>query len=307
MHDAVFANQAIWGGSGETAAINVFTDLANDIGIDPTALTRCIALGEQRDRVLANQQESLALGINSTPTFLVNGYPLRGAQPYDVFDAVATLAENGELEATLEAQMAQAYAQAQAQAAQPPPPSGPVEIPIAGAHAVGDPNAPVTIIEYTDFQCPFCARHYTQTFLKLKDDYIDAGLVYYVFKDFPLTQIHPEAVLAANAARCAGEQDAYLEMHGALFINQSDWNGRSDVTTSFNQYAADMGLDTDAFATCLASNRYDDLIYADLDEGINLGVSGTPAFFLNGYFLSGAQPYGTFIDAIVFLMEEAEE
>ncbi|MFZ1395852.1 MAG: thioredoxin domain-containing protein [Candidatus Promineifilaceae bacterium] len=310
MHDAVFANQVLWGGNGETAAINVFTDLAEDIGIDSDALVSCIELGEQRELVLANQQEAFGIGANSTPTFYMNGYPLRGAQPYDVFDGVAEIIENGQLEATLESQMQAAYAQAQAQAtqeAQQAQPSGPIEVPIDGAYAIGDPSAPVTIVEYTDFECPFCSRHYTQTFLQLKDDYIDAGLVYYVFKDFPLTQIHPNAVLAANAARCAGEQEAYPTMHGTLFANQDEWSGNPQIEAVFNRYAAEMGLDEEQFATCLANRTYEDAIFADLDEGIGFGVSGTPAFFLNGYFMSGAQPYGTFVDAIAFLIEEVGE
>lgn len=307
MHDAVFANQALWGGSGETAAINAFVDMAEELALDGTALRRCIDLGEQRANVLANQQEALNLGVSSTPTFYINGYPLRGAQPYEVFDAVAALAESGELEAVLEAQMRQAYEQSQAQAAQPQPPSGPVEIPIENAYAIGDPNAPVTIVEYTDFQCPFCSRHFEQTFSQLKEDYIDTGVVYYVFKDFPLTQIHPQAVAAANAARCAGEQDAYLAMHDALFANQSEWSGRSDANTLFSQYAATMGMDEAEFATCVAESRYEEQVYADLDEGISFGVSGTPAFFLNGYFLSGAQPYDTFVDAVAYLLEEQGE
>ncbi len=307
MHDTVFANQAMWAGNGETAAISAFTELAEDLGLDGEALVSCIELGEQRDRVLANQQESIALGVNSTPTFYVNGYPLRGAQPFEVFDAVAELIENGQLEATLEAQMRQAYEQAQAQAAQPQPPSGPVDIPIDGAYAVGDPNAPVTIIEYTDYQCPFCSRHFEQTYPQLLENYIDAGVVYYVFKDFPLTQIHPQAVQAANAARCAGDQDAYLAMHDALFTNQAEWNGRSDADTLFNQYAAELGLDGEQFVTCMADGTYEDEIYADLNEGSSFGVSGTPAFFLNGYFLSGAQPYSTFVDAVEFLLEEVGE
>ncbi|MCB8980044.1 MAG: thioredoxin domain-containing protein [Ardenticatenaceae bacterium] len=306
MHDAVFANQASWGGNGEAAAINAFVGLAEELSLDGTALRNCIDLGEQRDNVLANQQEALAMGVNSTPTFYINGYPLRGAQSYDVFSAVAELVESGELEAVLEAQMRQAYEQAQAQAAQPQPPSGPVEIPIEGAYAIGDPNAPVTIIEYTDFQCPFCSRHFTQTFSQLKEDYIDTGVVYYVFKDFPLTQIHPQAMLAANAARCAGEQGAYPEMHDALFANQDEWSGRSDADTFFNQYAAGMGLDEAQFVTCLTETTYQDQIVADLDEGASFGVSGTPAFFFNGYFLSGAQPYDTFVDAIAFLLEDQQ-
>ncbi|MCA9918353.1 MAG: thioredoxin domain-containing protein [Anaerolineales bacterium] len=310
MHDAVFANQAIWGGSGETAAINAFADLAEQIGIDGNELVNCIELGEQRELVLANQQEAFALGSSSTPTFYMNGYPLRGAQQYEVFDAIAEIIENGELEATLEAQMQAAYAQAQAQAtqeAQQAPPSGPVDIPIEGAYAIGDPNAPVTIVEYTDFECPFCSRHYSQTFLQLKEDYIDAGLVYYVFKDFPLTQLHPSAVFAANAARCAGEQDAYPAMHGVLFANQDEWSGNANIEAVFNSYASDLGLDTDQFASCLSNRTYEDAIFDDLNEGAGFGVSGTPAFFLNGYFLSGAQPYSTFVDAIAYLMEEVGE
>ena len=307
MHDAVFANQSLWAGNGETAAINAFADLAKEIGIDSDALVSCIALGEQREQVLANQQESFALGVNSTPTFYMNGYPLRGAQPIEVFEGVAELIETGQLEARLELQMQQAYAQAQAQAtqqAQPAPPSGPVDVPIEGAYAIGDPNAPVTIVEYTDYECPFCSRHYAQTFLQLKEDYIDAGLVYYVFKDFPLTQIHPDAVLAANAARCAGEQEAYPAMHGALFANQDAWSGNPQIEEIFNGYAAELGLDEAQFADRLTNRTYEDAIFADLNEGIGFGINGTPAFFLNGYFLSGAQPYSTFVDAIAFFMEK---
>lgn len=310
MHDALFANQDLWSGHGETAAINSFVELAADIGIDADALTSCIALGEQRDRVLANQQESLALGVNSTPTFYLNGYPLRGAQPFEVFETVIELAENGELEAVLEAQAQRAYEQAQAQAAQaqtPQPPSGPVDIPLGDAYVMGDPNAPITIIEYTDFQCPFCSRHFEQTVPLLRENYIDTGIVRYVFKDFPLAQIHPQAVLAANAARCAGDQDAFLAMHDALFANQAQWNNQNNAEDLFNQYADELGLDGEQFATCLANRTHEEAITADLNEGAGFGVNGTPAFFINGYFLSGAQPYSTFEDAINFLLEGIEE
>ena len=314
MHDVVFANQAVWGGNGETAAIASFVELANEIGLDGTELSACINLGEQRDRVLANQQESLALGVSSTPIFYINGYPMRGAQPYEVFETVVELAENDELKAVIEAQARQAYEQAQAQAAQPPAPapapeqpSGPVDVPLGDAYAIGDPNAPITIIEYTDFQCPFCSRHFEQTFPLIIENYVDTGIVYYVFKDFPLTQIHPQAVMAANAARCAGEQDAYLPMHDALFRNQAAWNGRNDADTIFTQYATEMGLVSEQFATCLANSTYEDSIMAELNEGASFGVNGTPAFFINGYFLSGAQPYSTFVEAIDFFLEEVGE
>jgi predicted DsbA family dithiol-disulfide isomerase len=96
-------------------------------------------------------------------------------------------------------------------------------------------------------------------------------------------------------------------MHDMLFTTQAEWNGRSDADTLFNQYAAEMGLDEAQFATCLAEGTHEEAINADLNEGISYGVSGTPAFFLNGYFLSGAQPYNTFVDAIEFLLEEVGE
>ncbi|VAW30947.1 hypothetical protein MNBD_CHLOROFLEXI01-58 [hydrothermal vent metagenome] len=96
-------------------------------------------------------------------------------------------------------------------------------------------------------------------------------------------------------------------MHDALFANQAQWNNQNNAEEFFNQYANEIGLDGDQFATCLANGTYDDEIMADLNEGASFGVNGTPGFFINGYFLSGAQPYSTFVDAIEFLLEEVGE
>ncbi len=190
------------------------------------------------------------------------------------------------------------------QSAAPAAPQGPVEVDTSQAFSIGAADAPVVIVEFTDFQCPYCSRHFEQTFPQIRADYIDTGLVRYVFMDFPLTSIHPEAPLAAEAARCAGEQDAYLDMHHTLFARQTEWSGRSDAGTVFAGYAGELGLDGASFAACLESGRFTDAVQADLDQGISLGVNGTPAFFLNGNFLSGAQAFSVFQDAIESLMAE---
>jgi protein-disulfide isomerase len=296
MHDVVFESQAEWGGQGE-AANTIFSQQAVDLGLDELDFNECLQSGKYDAAVEANFQEGSRLGVSGTPSFFIDGFPIQGAQPYDLFAYAVDLAEKDEL--------AQAYAQpAQEQQAEPPVPSGPVEVPIDNAtFAIGDPDAPVVIVEYTDFQCPFCTRHFQQTYPQILADYVETGIVRYVFKDFPLTNIHPQAVAAAEAARCAGDQGAYLEMHDLLFSRQDTWNGRTDTTTIFTEFADSLGLDTNTFSACLENHDHEEAVYADLQEGQELGVRGTPAFFINGFLLSGAQPFSTFQQAIAELAE----
>jgi len=297
MHDAIFASQSVWSDVGDEVAMAHFASLAEDINLDMEAYEECVGTSEHPDSIQASLEEGSVLGVTGTPAFFINGYLISGAQPYDVFEYVIELGENGGIADAIEAQARQAYQAYLEQQNQPPPqpptPAGPVDIPTDEAHSIGDPNAPVTLIEYTDYQCPFCGRHFQQTFPQIKEQYIDTGQVRYVFKDFPLTRIHPQAVAAANAARCAGEQEAYLEFHNKLFDNQDAWNN-GQAETVFIGYAAELGLDKAAFGQCVQENRYEEAIMADLNEGIDVGVSGTPAFFINGRFLSGAQPFEAF-------------
>ena len=162
----------------------------------------------------------------------------------------------------------------------------------------GDPNAPVTLIEFSDFQCPFCSRHVSQTAPLIEDQYVKTGLVKHVFKNFPLTSIHPQAEKAAEAAECAGAQNQYWAMHDKLFALQQAWAGKTDAPETFKQYAADLGLDTAAFNTCLDSGQFSAKINKTLAEGAQRGVTGTPAFFINTWFVSGAQPFEVFQQTI---------
>ncbi len=157
----------------------------------------------------------------------------------------------------------------------------------------GSPDAPVTIVEFSEFQCPYCGYYVREVFPKIDEAYIKTGKVKYVFRDFPLLSIHPNAQKAAEAAGCAGQQGKFWEYHDVLFAHQD----ALDVP-SLKQYAADLGLDTAQFDACLDSGAMADEVAKDLADGQQHGVSGTPAFFVNGIKLTGAQPFEAFQDLI---------
>ena len=171
-------------------------------------------------------------------------------------------------------------------------PTGPVDVSADDDPFLGEEDAPVTIIEFSDLQCPFCKRFFDQTLSQLKTNYIDTGKVKFVYRDFPLDSIHPQARPAALAAECANEQDKFWEYHDLLFQKQDEWVNTG--TPLFKQYAKDLGLDSDQFDTCLDSRKYEDEVQKDLNDGSSAGVQGTPSFFINGVQLSGAQPYASF-------------
>lgn len=297
MHDALFANQQQWSGLG-TGANAIFTNLAISVGASSSDFEQCLSSGRYDQIVEDNLQEGARLGVRGTPAFFINGFPVNGAQPYELFEYAVALAEEGTL--------ADAY-KPKEQPQQPQQPQGPVKVNTETAvFTLGDPNAPVEIVEYTDFQCPFCQRHFLQTFPQIKAQYIDTGKVRYIFKDLPLTTIHPQAFLAAEAARCAADQEAYPEMHSLLFTNQNEWNGRSDADTIFTTYATELGLDSDTFATCLADRVHETAVQADLNEAISFGIGGTPAFFINGNFVNGAQPFNVFSEIIDKMLAASE-
>ena len=152
----------------------------------------------------------------------------------------------------------------------------------------GNDNAPVTIIEFSDFQCPFCQKWYAETLPLLEETYIKNGLVKLVYRDFPLN-IHPDAQKAAEAAECADDQGMYWEYHDKLFDNQ-----RSLKITNLKSYAQQLGLNAAQFDDCLDSGKYTQEVLHDLEEGQTYGISGTPGFFVNGIKVSGAYPYEHF-------------
>lgn len=160
-------------------------------------------------------------------------------------------------------------------------------------YILGDENAPVTIVEFSDYQCPFCGRYSTETFSLVKTNFVDMGKVKYYFRDFPL-EFHPQALPAAKAANCAGKQEKFWEMHDKIFTNQNEWSGSAEADQVFAKYAKELGLDTDKLEACISEDATATEIANDLATGSILGASGTPSFFINGEKLVGAQPYAQF-------------
>ena len=159
-------------------------------------------------------------------------------------------------------------------------------IPTDGYPSLGPNDAPITIVEFSDFQCPFCRRFEQDTYQPLLDAY--PGKIRFVYRNLPLTSIHPNAMPAAIASLCAKDQNAFWDYHDKLFSSET-----LDQTT-YIQYATDLGLDVNTFTACLSSGSHDAEIKADMDFSLGLGVQSTPTFFVNGLAIVGAQPLTNF-------------
>ncbi len=157
---------------------------------------------------------------------------------------------------------------------------------------LGDPNAPVTIVEFSDFQCPYCSKFVIETMPLIQENYIDTGLVNLVFRDYPLPS-HADGAVAAEAAECVGEEgdDLYFAMHDAIFLNTELWSYSEDVEGALVSLAGELGVDISA---CLANGDMAQEVTDDLTAAREYGVSGTPTFFINGKKLVGAYPYEYF-------------
>ncbi len=173
-----------------------------------------------------------------------------------------------------------------------PPPVVRLDVPISGAPIRGAANAPVTLVEFSDFHCPFC-KQVLPTLTQLLARY--PGKVRLVFRDFPIDSLHPQARRAAEAARCALDQGKFWEYHDLLFANAPQASPEE-----LGRFAQQVGLDLAKFEPCLSGGLHRAAVQRDIDEGTRLGVDGTPAFFINGRPLSGAQP----LDAFVRVIEE---
>jgi protein-disulfide isomerase len=171
-----------------------------------------------------------------------------------------------------------------------PPPVFRAEVSLVGDPFKGSEKAPVTIVKFEDFHCPFC-KQVQPTFNELLSRY--NGKVRLVHKDLPLESIHPQARQAAEAARCAYEQGKFWEYHDKLYANSPKAS-----TDDLKSYAKEIGLDVDSFDRCFASGKYKAVVQQDLNEGAKLGLTGTPTIFINGREISGNQPLIAF-EAII--------
>jgi protein-disulfide isomerase len=179
---------------------------------------------------------------------------------------------------------------------------------VAGGAVKGDQNAKITMIEFTDYQCPFCSRHFRAVMPQIETDYVKTGKVKYVLRDFPLESIHPNAFKAAEAANCSGEQGRYWEMHDRLFGNQNTLGAKE-----LPDHAKAVGLELPKFQQCFDSGKYSAKVRKDFVDAQKYGATGTPTFFLGltdpkgsevkaVKRIVGAQSYSAFKDAIDSLL-----
>lgn len=184
---------------------------------------------------------------------------------------------------------------------------------VDGYPSKGEPGARLTLVEYSDYQCPFCGRHIRDTFPQIERDYIKTGKIKYVFKDLPLVSIHPQALKAAEGAACAAEQGKYWEMHEQLFNNQ-----RALGSSELSLHAQAVGINVLSFQQCLFSGKHAGRINQSMAEAQDSGISGTPTIVLGLSspedaskvkvitVISGARPYSDFKAAIDAALEASK-
>ncbi|HWC97879.1 MAG TPA: thioredoxin domain-containing protein [Candidatus Sulfopaludibacter sp.] len=178
-------------------------------------------------------------------------------------------------------------------------PQGPAHatLNMEGAQMLGSKDAPITMVEFTDYQCPFCQRFHTTVFHDLKKNFIDTGKVRFYSRDLPLDTMHPNAIRAAMAARCAGDQGQFWKIRDMMGANPDKLDMASIMAD-----AASLGMNTDTFKSCVESDKYKQLIQNDVLEAMKIGADGTPTFVIgkstpngvDGEVLIGAQPYVAF-------------
>ncbi len=223
---------------------------------------------------------------------IVSGYVLRGQESVSLVNSLVDAIPTAAIASVAPTQVSSAQQQSNQQSLAAPQEVRRYDVPLDDDPRFGPADAPITIVEFSDFECPYCTRFHQETLGPLIEKYGDQ--IQFVYRDLPLVNIHSEAFPAAIAANCAGEQASYWDYHNMLFNGGPSVLGMQTYLT----YATQLNLDLDDFQECLDSGRWDAEIQADLDFAINLGVRSTPTFFINGIPLVGAQPLDVFITVI---------
>ncbi|SEU24301.1 Protein-disulfide isomerase [Stigmatella erecta] len=281
-HDKLFANQKAL----DDASLETY---AKEVGLDIKRWKKSLADPKLAQAVDRDTALAVSLGAGGTPGFFVNGRFFSGAQPIEVFRAVIE-EELGKASLLVKEGMkpSDVYASVLAHgvSAPPPPPEPPAQkVDLGTAPAKGPSDAPVTLVAFSDFECPFCSRA-ANTVKQLEGEY--QGKLRVAFKHQPLPR-HANAKLAAAASLAANEQGKFWEYHDKLFANQTALD-----RAALERYAEELKLDMGKFKSALDSNKFDAQISADSAQGHQIGAAGTPTFFVNGRPIVGAKPIENF-------------
>ena len=301
MHDALFARQSEWNQLGDPTAF--VGALAEEIGADADVYADCMTAGRTGDMVDAGMADGDALGFNATPSFRLERpadgytYDIIGAYPIERFREVIDAVLAGE-EAPAEPTPEPPTLPYWADEGLAPDPERP-GFTLAGDPYKGSEDAALTIVEFSDFQCPACATHALEVQPAVDTELIDTGQVRWVFKNLPL-RAHAQAFAAATAAECAGDQGMFWPMHDLLFDRQDEWS-TDDVDTQLAILAAELDLDVEPFTACTASRKALERVLPDLYDAEGI-VSNTPTFvFLDGNsgaIYQGARDADTFVGLV---------
>jgi protein-disulfide isomerase len=270
MHERLFETAGEWGGQSDPT--EQFTSYAADLGLDTDAFVTCLESGETAAQVQAELEQGEALGVSGVPAFFINDWFLSGAQPFEAFAEVIEKALQGE---------------------HPPPTPTPLppgatifdsnpERPgytYGGDATLGSAEAEVVLVEFIDFQSAENREHFLEAWPDLEKEYVEPGKVRLVVKHFPAPD-QPQGFKAAEAAECAGQQEAFWAMHDLLFQKQEEWTEADDVTAMFEEYAADLDLDVDAFAACLDEGQTRDKVEQDFTITQENQFPAAPQFFI---------------------------
>ena len=297
LHDKMFTNQTALGAAD-------LEKYAQEVGVNVAKFKKDMADAAIDKMVADDQTLAGKVGANGTPTFFINGREISGAQPIGAFATIideeikkadALLKKGVKPEQLYEKLVAENIANAPAApaapaaGAAPAAPSAPVKIDLGAAPVKGPNNAKVTLVVFSDFQCPFCSRA-VPTLKQVEDTY--KGKVRIAFKQLPLP-FHDKAVLAGEASLAAHEQGKFWEYHDKLFANQQALD-----RPALEKYAQELGLNMSKFKAALDSNKFKKQVEEETKQGNAIGATGTPTFFVNGKSLVGAQPFDKFKEMI---------
>jgi protein-disulfide isomerase len=310
VHDEIYARQADWTSLPDPTEF--LAGLATDTGVDVSVFQECVDSGRAAQVIGTAVAEAEALGFNGTPSFQLiadgfeDSYKVIGAQPLEVFQGYLGALIAGEVPAGAQAaqdpgeEPAGVPLWADRENGLQPDPDRP-GVNLAGDHYRGDPDAPIVVVEFSDFECPFCAQHALQVQPEVDEALVHTGQVLWVFKHLPL-EIYPSAPAAAVAAECAGDQEQFWQMHDLLFESVAQWAGEGvDTDAALVGLAGDLKLDRDVFEQCLAGREALERVLADLGDARGI-ISSTPSFIVlrgdQATLLEGAMPAEQFLAAL---------
>ena len=270
MHDRIFASTGDWSGKGD--AIDVFKRYASEIGLDTTAFNSCLDSGATSAQMQAQIQFAASRGAGSVPYFLVDDWPISGAQDISVFKSTIEKALAGEHPPPTPTPLPEGKTWLD------PNPSKPGYT-YGGDAYRGQDSASVVVFQFVDLASADNRKAIVELWPDLEKKYVETGLVRLVIKHLPPAD-NAVAVLAAQAAECAGQLDAFWEMYDLLFQKQDAWSKSRDAAATFKQYAAELKLDGGLFATCLDNGETKVKVETDIDIGTQNGFPATPVFFV---------------------------